>query len=49
MGEAAHIGHAIRRADAVAPEGPFQDSGEVLTPDLDFAIDPDVYRLRTDA
>ena len=45
VGEAAHIGHAIRRADAVAPEGPFQDSGEVLTPDLDFAIDPDVYRL----
>ena len=45
VGEAAHIGHAIRRADAVAPEGPFQDSGEVLAPDLDFAIDPDVYRL----
>ncbi len=45
VGEAAHIGHALRRADAVAPEGPFQDSGEVLTPDLDFAIDPDVYRL----
>ena len=45
VGEAAHIGHAIRRADAVVPEGPFQDSGEVLTPDLDFAIDPDVYRL----
>jgi arabinan endo-1,5-alpha-L-arabinosidase len=45
-GELAHVGHAIRRADAPRPEGPFVDSGHVLTPDLDFAIDPDVYRLR---
>lgn len=44
VGEEGHVGHAIRRADAVSPEGPFVDSGEVLTPDLDFAIDPDVYR-----
>jgi hypothetical protein len=45
-GEDAHVGHAIRRAEAAAPEGPFEDSGHVLTPDLDFAIDPDVYRGR---
>ncbi|MDP9365480.1 MAG: family 43 glycosylhydrolase, partial [Chloroflexota bacterium] len=45
LGEEGHVGHVIRRADAVAPEGPFVDSGEVLTPDFDFAIDPDVYRL----
>lgn len=43
LGEQAHIGHAIRRADAISPEGPFTDSGHVLTQDLDFAIDPDVY------
>jgi GH43 family beta-xylosidase len=42
--ETMHIGHAIRRADAVRPEGPFVPSGEVLTRDLDFAIDPDVFR-----
>jgi hypothetical protein len=46
LGEQAHIGHAIRRADSVTPDGPFVDSGHLLTPDLDFAIDPDVYRLR---
>jgi hypothetical protein len=45
LGAEGHVGHAIRRADATAPEGPFVDSGEVLTPELDFAIDPDVYRL----
>jgi GH43 family beta-xylosidase len=45
VGELGHVGHAIRRADAVQPEGPFVDSGEVLTDDYDFAIDPDVYRL----
>ncbi len=45
VGEEGHIGHAIRRADATKPEGPFVDSGHALTPDLDFAIDPDVYRL----
>ena len=44
VGEQGHVGHAIRRADAERPEGPFVDSGQVLTPDLDFAIDPDVYR-----
>ena len=44
VGEEGHIGHALRRADARDPEGPFIDSGHVLTPDLDFAIDPDVYR-----
>ena len=44
LGDAAHVGHQIRRADAAAPEGPFRDSGHVLTADLDFAIDPDVYR-----
>lgn len=43
-GEAGHIGHTLRRADAEQPEGPFLDSGHVLTPDLDFAIDADVYR-----
>ncbi len=42
--ERAHIGHRIRRAHSRAPEGPFVDSGHILTPDLDFAIDPDVYR-----
>lgn len=42
-----HREHRIRRADSTAPAGPYVDSGEVLTPHLDFAIDPDV-RLRTD-
>lgn len=45
VGEEGHIGHKLRRADAERPEGPFVDSGQVLTPDLDFAIDADVYRL----
>lgn len=44
-GEQGHVGHTIRRADAERPEGPFRDSGEELTADLDFAIDPDLYRL----
>ena len=44
IGEQAHIGHQIRRADAERPEGPFTDTGHVLTPDTDFAIDADVYR-----
>jgi|GEM_PF-1043767 len=43
IGEQAHVGHQIRRADAERPEGPFIDSGHVLTPDTDFAIDADVY------
>jgi hypothetical protein len=37
--EQGHAGHALRRAEAEAREGPFRDSGETLTPDLDFAID----------
>jgi arabinan endo-1,5-alpha-L-arabinosidase len=37
-----HQGHRILRADSTSPAGPFRDSGEVLTADLDFAIDPDV-------
>ncbi|MEA2524308.1 MAG: arabinan endo,5-alpha-L-arabinosidase [Thermomicrobiales bacterium] len=45
VGEQGHVGHVIRRADATRPEGPFIDSGHALAPDLDFAIDPDVYRL----
>jgi GH43 family beta-xylosidase len=43
-GAEAHVGHTLRRADSECPEGPFIDSGHVLTPDTDFAIDPDVYR-----
>jgi GH43 family beta-xylosidase len=43
VGAEGHVGHAIRRAHARQPEGPFVDSGHVLTGDLDFAIDPDVY------
>jgi GH43 family beta-xylosidase len=42
-----HQGHQIRRADSTSPAGPFVDSGEVLTPDVDFAIDPEV-QLGTD-
>ncbi|MFL6129856.1 MAG: family 43 glycosylhydrolase [Mycobacteriales bacterium] len=38
-----HRGHRIRRADSERPEGPYVDSGEVLTAGLDFAIDPDVH------
>ena len=38
-----HREHRIRRADSERPEGPFVDSGEVLTAELDFAIDPDVH------
>jgi len=38
-----HQEHRIRRADSLRPEGPFVDSGEVVTEGLDFAIDPDVY------
>jgi len=44
-GEMGHVGHVIRRADSDRPEGPFVDSGHELTAGLDFAIDPDVYRL----
>lgn len=38
-----HRDHQIRRADSERPEGPFVDSGEVLTAGLDFAIDPEVH------
>jgi hypothetical protein len=44
LGEQSHIGHQIRRAHSRRPQGPFEDSGHVLTPELDFAIDPDIYR-----
>lgn len=44
--EKRHIGHTIYRAHSKSPEGPFVDSGHVLTTDYDFAIDPDVYRLK---
>lgn len=37
-----HRDHRLRRADSAHPEGPFVDSGEELTPELDFAIDADV-------
>ncbi len=37
-----HQFHQIRRADSLLPEGPYRDSGEVLTADFPFAIDPDV-------
>jgi hypothetical protein len=45
LGEQGHVGHVIYRADSDRPDGPFRDSGHALTPHLDFAIDPDVYRL----
>src|SRR5215207_5080648 len=44
VGPEGHVRHTIRRAHARHAEGPFVDSGHVLTGDLDFAIDPDVYR-----
>ena len=44
LGGQAHIGHVIRRAHSATPEGPFVDSGHELTADLEFAIDPDIYR-----
>ncbi len=37
-----HQFHQLRRADSVLPAGPYRDSGEVLTADIPFAIDPDV-------
>jgi hypothetical protein len=40
VGSEGHVGHTIRRAHARHAEGPFVDSGHVLTGDLDFAIDP---------
>ncbi len=38
-----HQQHRLRRADSQSPAGPFVDSGEELTADLNFAIDPDVH------
>jgi len=43
FGDLAHVGHAIRRAESERPEGPFLDTGQNLTPEIDFAIDPDIY------
>jgi hypothetical protein len=40
-----HIGHKIRRATAMHPHGPYVLSHDVLTPDLPFAIDPEVSRV----
>jgi arabinan endo-1,5-alpha-L-arabinosidase len=45
LGEKAHLGHQIVRAHSKRPDGPFIESGDVLTPHDDFAIDPDVYTL----
>ena len=45
LDDRADIGHQIVRAHAKGPAGPFVASGELLTPDDDFAIDPDVYTL----
>jgi beta-xylosidase len=36
--------HHLRVATADTPEGPFRDSGRVLTPDEPFAIDPHPFR-----
>ena len=37
-----HQFHVIRRADSVLPQGPYADTGHVLTSEVAFAIDPDV-------
>ena len=37
-------GHKLRVATASHPAGPFEDSGEVLTPDDPFAIDAHPFR-----
>ena len=42
-------GHQIRVASSVSPTGPFEDTGDVLTADLPFAIDPSPYRDPTGA
>ena len=39
-------GHQLRVASSASPTGPFEDVGDVLTPDLPFAIDPSPYRDR---
>lgn len=43
VGEEAHREHRIYRADSTSPEGPFETTGPVTPPTLDFAIDPDVF------
>jgi hypothetical protein len=47
LGKLSHVGHHIRRADALRPEGPYEFSGQVLTEGIDFAIDADIYRAPT--
>jgi arabinan endo-1,5-alpha-L-arabinosidase len=37
-------GHQIRVASSARATGPFEDTGDVLTADLTFAIDPSPYR-----
>ncbi len=37
-------GHQIRVATSISPTGPFEDTGDVLTADLPFAIDPSPYQ-----
>ncbi len=37
-------GHQLRVATAADATGPFEDTGDVLTPDLPFAIDPSPFR-----
>jgi hypothetical protein len=41
-GDLAHRNQRLFRADALTPEGPFVPSGHALTPELDFAIDPEI-------
>ena len=38
------VGHRLRVAVATHPEGPFIDSGAILTPNEPFAIDPSPFR-----
>ena len=40
-------GHQLRVATATDATGPFEDTGDVLTPDLPFAIDPSPFRDAT--
>jgi len=40
----ADAGHQLRVATATDATGPFEDTGDVLTADLPFAIDPSPYR-----
>jgi hypothetical protein len=44
FGEQAHIGHQILRAHSKHPHGPFLPTGHVLTPEIDFSIDAEVYQ-----